>query len=212
MSSHMMKDIFVLACQSQPASTAALPALVFAACAGKAPPAVGMDDPGGTCPATRNQTSDHLMPALVYSQMLCQLSYGRLAKGLHGSCQLLQPSQGSAPGERAKLYSLCVFFPGPIFYVCCDVPQAPSRDPCELTHDGGHLCPCMPAQLCAGTCWLAAAAALPFLVLAVCAAEVCAPWSVGRLPVTCPAACCLLLLMLLQLVLLLLQSQGLLIV
>ena len=28
-------------------------------------------------PATRNRTSDHLITALIYSQMLCQLSYSR---------------------------------------------------------------------------------------------------------------------------------------
>ncbi len=29
-------------------------------------------------PATRNRTRDHLIPAMFYSQMLCQLSYSRL--------------------------------------------------------------------------------------------------------------------------------------
>ena len=30
-------------------------------------------------PATRNRTRDHLIPAMFYSQMLCQLSYSRLS-------------------------------------------------------------------------------------------------------------------------------------
>ena len=36
-------------------------------------------------PATRNRTRDHLITALIYSQMLCQLSYRRLASGRHNA-------------------------------------------------------------------------------------------------------------------------------
>ena len=34
-------------------------------------------------PATRNRARDHLIAACVYSQMLCQLSYGRSASRVH---------------------------------------------------------------------------------------------------------------------------------
>ena len=37
----------------------------------------------GRAPATRNRARDHLMAASVYSQMLCQLSYGRSASRVH---------------------------------------------------------------------------------------------------------------------------------
>ena len=37
----------------------------------------------GRAPATRNPARDHLMAASVYSQMLCQLSYGRSASRVH---------------------------------------------------------------------------------------------------------------------------------